>query len=182
MLHQIFRHIYRRWLKPDLVGELKRRGLTVGADFKMMKGVIIDWSHCHHITIGDHVTMAPNVHILAHDASTQSHLGYVRIGKVDIGNRVFIGAGSIVLPGVRIGNDVVIGAGSIVSRDVPDNVVACGNPARTTSSVEQWVDKRSEELKACPCFGEEYSVRHAITQSMRDEMNAKMVNRIGFIV
>ena len=77
-------------------------------------------------------------------------------------------------PGVRIGNNVVIGAGSVVSRDVPDNVVAYGNPARTTSSAEQRVNKRSQELKACPCFGEEYSVRHAITQSMRNEMNAKM--------
>lgn len=75
-----------------------------------------------------------------------------------------------------------IGAGSVVSRDIPDNVVACGNPARVTSSVEQWVDKRRRELAAGPCFGEEYSVRHAITQSMRDEMNAKMVTRIGFIV
>ncbi len=175
MLRQIFRRIYRRWLEPDLVGELKRRGLIVGTSFKMMKGVIIDWSHCHHITIGDDVTMAPNVHILAHDASTQSHLGYVRIGKVDIGDRVFIGAGSIVLPGVRIGNNVGIGAGSVVSRDVPDNVVACGNPARITSSVEQWVEKRSQELKAGPCFGEEHSVRHAIAQSMRNEMNVKMV-------
>jgi maltose O-acetyltransferase len=101
---------------------------------------------------------------------------------VDIGDRVFIGAGSIVLPGVRIGNNVVIGAGSVVSRDIPDNVVACGNPARITNSVEAWVEKRSQELKSGPCFGEEYSVRHAITQSMRNEMNAKMVTRIGFIV
>lgn len=182
MLHDILRRIYNRWVHPDLVSELKKRGLIVGRNFKILNGVIIDWSHCHHITIGNDVTMAPNVHILAHDASTELHLGYVRIGKVDIGDRVFIGASSIVLPCVRIGSNVVIGAGSVVSRDIPDNVVACGNPARVTSSLEKWVERRKREMAAAPCFGEEYSIRQSVTEAMRVEMNVKMVCRVGYIV
>ena len=50
----------------------------------MLPGVVIDYSHSWHITIGDDVTLAPHVHILAHDASTKMHLNYARIGKVRI--------------------------------------------------------------------------------------------------
>ena len=49
---------------------------------------------------------------------------------VIIGNNVWIGGGAIILPGVTIGDNVVIGAGSIVTKDIPDNVIAAGNPYR----------------------------------------------------
>ena len=73
-------------------------GMHVGKDFKRLKGVILDPSHCWLIDIGDRVTMAPGVHILCHDASTKTALGYTKIGRVTIGNNVFIGASSVVLP------------------------------------------------------------------------------------
>ena len=55
-------------------------GMHVGKDFKRLKGVILDPSHCWLIDIGDRVTMAPGVHILCHDASTKTALGYTKIG------------------------------------------------------------------------------------------------------
>ena len=55
---------------------------------------------------------------------------------VEIGADVWIGGGAIILPGVRIGSRTVIGAGSVVTRDVPDNVVAAGNPCRVLRQVE----------------------------------------------
>lgn len=105
-------------------------GLTVGKNFSRQEKTLIDQSHCWLITIGDDVTLAPRVHILAHDASTKKALGYTRIGVVNIGNNVFIGASSTILPGISIGNNVVIGANSVVSRDIPDDSVAIGNPAK----------------------------------------------------
>ena len=105
-------------------------GMTVGKNFKRLHGVILDPGHCWLITIGNNVTMAPRVHILCHDASTKQFLNYTKIGRVTIGNDVFIGAESVVLPGVTIGNNVTIGAGSVVTKDIPDNVVAVGNPCR----------------------------------------------------
>ena len=84
-------------------------GMTVGKNFGRLNGVILDPSHCWLITIGDNVTMAPRVHILCHDASTKGFLGYTKIGRVNIGDNVFIGAESVVLPGVNIGNNVIIG-------------------------------------------------------------------------
>lgn len=59
---------------------LIRKGLSVGKDVFINFGCIIDDSFCWLISIGDHVTLAPNVHILAHDASTKKELGYTKIG------------------------------------------------------------------------------------------------------
>jgi maltose O-acetyltransferase len=180
-LHGLLRRMYNRWFRPDPLQELIQRGLTVGRNFNMQSGVEIDWSHTWHIAIGDDVTMAPNVHILAHDASTMTHLGYARIGKVDIGDRVFIGASSIILPGVRIGNDVVIGVSSVVSRDIPDNSVAYGNPARVVGPLDAFLDRKKREMATMPCFGDEYTIRENVSAAMKAEMNEKMADRIGYI-
>lgn len=134
--------------EPQHIEKLLKRGLKIGKNFKRMGGVIIDPSHCYHITIGDNVILAPRVHILAHDASLGLFAGKTRAANVTIGNRVFVGAGSIVLPGVHIGNNVIIGAGSIVTKDIPDNSVAAGNPARVISSIDAYLEK--EKAKMCP--------------------------------
>lgn len=81
-----------------VLSKLKRRGLVVGKNFDIMDGVVIDSSHCWHITIGNNVTLAPNVQIIAHDASTKKFINYTKIGKVEIGNNVFIGMSSIIMP------------------------------------------------------------------------------------
>lgn len=117
------------------------RGLKMGRDCTVMSGVIIDPSHCYHITMGDRVTLAPRVHILAHDASTWHFLGKTRAANVTIGNDVFIGVSSIVLPGVSIGDRVVIGAGSVVTKDIPSNSVAVGNPAHVICTLDAYIEK-----------------------------------------
>ena len=133
--------------EPQHIEKLYKRGLKVGKNFHRMGGVSIDPSHCYHITIGDNVTLAPRVHILAHDASTAMFLGKTRAANVTIGNNVFVGAGSIILPGVHIGNRVIIGAGSIVSKDIPDNSVAVGNPAKVICPIDEYLEK--EKAKMC---------------------------------
>jgi maltose O-acetyltransferase len=181
-LERVLRQAFDRWLRPDALADLKSRGLVVGRNFHLQQGVHLDPSHCHHITIGDDVTMAPDVHVLAHDASTKRHLGYTRIAKVDIGDRVFIGDSSIILPGVRIGSDVVIGAGSVVTRDIPEDSVACGNPASVVGPLRPWLERKKREMSAVPCFGEEYTVRRGVTEAMRSDMNDRMEGRVGYIV
>ena len=66
---------------------MKKQGLKIGKGFSCQRGVIIDKSHCFLIEIGDNVTLAPNVHILAHDASTKKILGYTKIAKVKIDSK-----------------------------------------------------------------------------------------------
>lgn len=67
-----------------------------------------------------------------------------RRGGVKIGNNVFIGMKSTILKGVRIGNNVIIGANSLVNKDVPDNCVVAGNPARVVMSLDQYYEKRKK--------------------------------------
>lgn len=69
-------------------------------------------------------------------------MGYTRIGVVNIGNNVFIGASSTILPGISIGNNVVIGANSVVSRDIPDDSVAIGNPAKVICTYDEFVSRK----------------------------------------
>lgn len=109
--------------------------------------MIIDPSHCYHITIGDNVILATRVHILAHDSSFGLYTGKTRAANVMIGNDVFVGAGSIILPGVHIGSRVIIGAGSIVTKDIPANSVAAGNPARVICDIDAYLEK--EKAKMC---------------------------------
>lgn len=79
--------------------DLIKLGLTVGNNFSRQEKTLIDQSHCWLITIGNDVTLAPRVHILAHDASTKRALGYTRLGTVNICNNVFVGASTTILPG-----------------------------------------------------------------------------------
>ena len=162
--------------------KMKAGGLTVGSNFSMQDGVSIDPSHYWHIKIGDNVTLARNVQILAHDASTKSHLGYTRIGKVSIGNTVFVGAGSIILPGVSIGDNSIIGAGSLVTTDVPPNTIVAGNPARFLCTIDEFLTKHKRQMEMLPCFGEEYTLQENVSLSMRKGMNRQMTQRIGYIV
>ena len=115
-------------------------GLTIGKDCHVMGECIIDPGHCWLIEIGDRVTLAPRVHIWAHDASTKRPLGYTALGRVKIGSDVFVGAGTIILPSVEIGDRVVIGAGSVVSKNIPANSVAVGNPVAATGKCTRQTD------------------------------------------
>lgn len=161
--------------------ELKKLGLKVGKNFSAQAGYNLDPSHCWLITIGDDVTLAPRVQILAHDASTCRILGYAKIGRVTIGNDVFIGAGSIVLPGVTIGDHVIIGAGSVVSHDIGSNGVYAGNPARFICSMDEYVQKHRKNMECRPVFGEEYTLRGNITPEKKEEQYEALVDGIGYV-
>ena len=177
----LLQKIYNMLKEDPLQGHL-RRGLIVGKNFGLMEDVIIDYSHTWHIQIGDDVTLAPRVHILAHDASTKRHLGYTKLGKVTIGNRVFIGAGTIVLPGVKIGDDVIVGAGSLVSKDIESGLVVAGNPAKVITSTESYLEGQKTRMSEAPCFDHSYTMSGGVSIEMKKEMNKKMKNRIGYIV
>lgn len=98
-----------------------------------------------HIYIGDNVMFGPNVIV-----ATAGHpiLSVLRAAEyqynfpVRIGNNCWLGAGAVIVPGITIGDNVVIGAGSVVTKDIPDNVVAVGNPCR----ILREVDERDKEF------------------------------------
>lgn len=97
---------------------------------------ILDINEVH---IGDNVMIGPNTTIttVGHPLSPEKrrrHLG--QASEIKIGNDVWIGANVTVLPGVNIGNNVVVGAGAVVTKDIPDNSLAVGVPAKVIREIE----------------------------------------------
>lgn len=157
-------------------------GMTVGKHFQCKQGCILDPGHVWLITIGDEVTLAPRVHILTHDASTKKNIGYTKIAPVKIGNNVFIGANSTILPGVSIGNNVIIGANSLVSKDVPSDSLCVGNPACVIGSVSDFCDKHRQLLKEKPVYDASYMITN-ITDEKKKQMKKDLEeNKFGYIV
>lgn len=157
-------------------------GMRVGKHFERLNGVILDPSHCWLIEIGENVTLAPRVHILCHDASTKNFLGYTKIGRVTIGNNVFVGAETVIMPGVNIGNNVIIGSNSTVTHDIPDDVVVAGSPARVISNLESYLSKEKNRMESAPCYDEQYSMRHNVCMEKRMQQKEQLKDGIGYIV
>ena len=93
-----------------------------------------------HIYVGDYTMFGPNVVVATAGHPILPELreqGYQYNAPVRIGKNCWLGAGVIVLPGVTIGDNVVIGAGSVVTKDIPSNVVAVGNPCKVLREVNE---------------------------------------------
>lgn len=93
-----------------------------------------------YIYVGDCTMFGPNVTIATAGHPILPELreqGYQYNASVHIGKNCWIGAGAIILPGVTIGDNVVIGAGSVVTKDIPSNVVAVGNPCRVMREISE---------------------------------------------
>ena len=180
-LKLLLSRIYRFFFPLELVDVYKRMGVNIGENCKFQFDVVIDYSHYWLIEIGNDVTLAPRVHVLAHDASTFNHVGYSKIGKVKIGDNVFIGANSTVLPGVIIGKNVIIGAGSVVTKDIPENSIAVGNPAKVIGDISSFLSKTKEEMSKFPLFEEEYTLRAGVDIQKKEKMMNLMSSKYGYI-
>lgn len=91
------------------------------------------------VRFGKNAFLAPGVHIYTatHPIKAEERCSGVEYGKpVTIGDNVWIGGRAVILPGVNIGNNVVVAAGAVVTKDVPDNVVVAGNPAKIVKEIK----------------------------------------------
>ncbi|MBQ7850557.1 MAG: acyltransferase [Clostridia bacterium] len=100
------------------------------------------------ITLGDHVRVTQDVEFVTHDGGVwvlrhmDDELADAdSFGPITVGSNVHIGMHAIIMPGVHIGSNCVIGAGAIVTKDVPDNSVAAGVPARVIRSIGEYTEK-----------------------------------------
>lgn len=160
------------------IGILIKRGMKIGKNFSKQQGCFIDPSHCFLIEIGDNVTFSIRVTLLAHDASCKDLVHYAKIGKIRIEDNVFIGANVTVLPNVTIGKNSIIGAGSIVTKDIPKNSVAVGNPAKVISSTEEYKLKLEKQLQTSKTFSEDYTMRKKVDNLKKEELK-KNVEKYG---
>jgi len=173
------RRMIARISQKRLLDNLVKNGLTIGNNVSMGSDCMID-GYCWLISIGNHVALASKVQIIAHDASTRLFLDHDKLGKVVIGNDVFIGQGSIILPNVTIGNRVLIGAGSVVSKSIPSNSVAFGNPAKVKCTLGEYLERNRRLIKERPVYDKSHFENGTFKPSVKQKMKKDLEDGIGF--
>ena len=124
ILRDILREIYYQKIKRMTAMEmridhLRRAGVTIGEDCWIFSDMV-ETAEPYLITIGNHVMISPGVMFTTHDASAAYYIPGASdlFGRINIGDSVYIGMGTIVLPGVTISNSVIVGAGCVVTEDL----------------------------------------------------------------
>lgn len=179
----LIRSRFRKFLLEEYwFDDYIKLGMKVGNNCSIQPGLIVDVSHCWLIEIGDNVVIAPHVYLLAHDTSTKKYTGYTRIGRINIKKNAFIGARTMVMPGVTIGENSIIGANSVVIKSIPDNVVAAGNPAKVICSLKEYQCKSDEIFKNAPLFSDQYTLHKGIDSDKKEEMKTLLASdKVGFV-
>lgn len=132
--------LYRLFSSP--ISACKKNGMKIGKNCS-----IATWSiypEAYLIEIGNHVQITSGVHLFTHGGGwvlREKIPNFDSFGKVIIGNNVYIGNNALIMPGITIGSNVVIGAGSVVTKNVPDNVVIAGNPAKIIKTIDDYYKK-----------------------------------------
>lgn len=127
-----FLHVTFRYFLLDLRINILRKfyGMNIGEGVKISLKANLDKTNPKGVNIGDGTYVAFDAVILTHDMSRHLH------ASVHIGKQCFVGARSMIMPGVKVGNNCVIAAGSIVTKNVEDNSLVAGNPAKKIRDVE----------------------------------------------
>ncbi len=96
------------------------------------------------IKIGSYCQLTEESRIYTHGGALLAREKYPQFdffGKVELGDRVYVGAGARIMPGVTIGDNVLIASGSIVTKSIPSNVVVAGNPAKFVCTMDEYIEK-----------------------------------------
>lgn len=169
-------HIVRP-IDYNTVENLRNKGVKIGENVDILNS-LIDGCHGFLISIGNNVTIT-GATLLAHDASTKKFLGYSKVGRIDIGNDVFIGKGAIILPNTKIGNRVIVGAGCVVAKNIPDNSVVVGNPCKILCSFDEYIEKNRKMIETNPVYEKSFSEK---TKEEKERMWRELDGRVGFDV
>jgi acetyltransferase-like isoleucine patch superfamily enzyme len=116
-------------------------GMNIGQNTAVALMVMMDIMFPEKISIGKNSIIGYNTTILAHEYLIEEY----RIGEVQIGSRVMVGANTTILPGVRIGDGAIISAGSLITKDVPAGAFVGGNPAQVIYTKEELEEKKNAD-------------------------------------
>lgn len=159
----------------NVLNRYRNTGVTIGENVQIMNS-LIDQGHGFLIDIGNNVTIT-GATILAHDGSMKAALGYCKVGRVIIGDDVFIGMGSYILPNVTIGNKVIVGAGSVVTKSIPDNSVVSGNPARVVCSYDEFIERHRAQMETVPVYDTYWPQK---TEEEKRQMKQALTDTFGY--
>lgn len=145
-LINLFRKYKHNRSSESKIAYLRTQGVKIGTGTRLLCSVDAFGTEPYLISIGENCLFSHGVCFFTHDGGVKvlSDMDYFHgermdiIAPIQIGNNVYIGTGAYVLPGVTIGNNVVVGAGAIVTKDIPDNVVVAGTPARVIRTIEEY--------------------------------------------
>lgn len=161
---RLFDSDYLRLLKYNLeVEQYKNKGVFLGCNTIVYDTVFSSSTKGDFFYIGNNCTISGAV-LLGHDASPSLFLNELQTDKhpilsgsrhsyrkpIYIGDNVFVGYGSILLPGVVIGSNVIIGAGTVVSKDIPSDSIVYGNPCIIKKGVDSFIHKHKDNFKKYP--------------------------------
>lgn len=145
---------------------LQRKGIKIGVGTYalMPKTCTIDLTRPSLIEIGNHVFLHKNLTILTHDYVSWTfiekyHEFIPSSGRVKIGNNVWFGMNVTVSKGVTIGDNCIIGLGSIVTKDIPDNSVVAGIPAKVLCTIDEYFERRKKD-----CIQEAFEYARSIKE------------------
>lgn len=150
--------------KNDTVAIARRMGVKVGRSCRLYSTNFS--SEPFLISIGDHVTITDNVQFITHDGAVwvfrKKHPNIDLFGEIKIGNNVFVGLNSILLPGTEIGNNVIVAAGSVLKGIYPSDSVVGGVPAKVICSIDDYFSKNKDkfvEFKGLPAMEREQQIK-----------------------
>jgi len=133
--------------KTNQIKWAKELGVIVGENCRLID--VSFSSEPYLVKLGDHVS-ATKVHFETHDGGVwvfhDKHPDWDIINKIVIGDNVFIGTGTIIMPGVIVGNNVIIGARSVVTKNIPSNQVWAGTPAKRIKEIDEYFEKVSKQV------------------------------------
>jgi maltose O-acetyltransferase len=162
------------------IDRLVAEGLELGPGAFIGRGVYLDAGHPWLIAIGENAVLTSGTVVLAHDASTRLHTGFTRIARVVIGDRVFVGAGAVILPGSKIGDDSIVGALAVVRGEVPPGSVVAGNPAKVVSDVQSFTDRHRAAAETAPTWPYDgWMAGRGITESHKREQLEALSGRVS---
>lgn len=150
----IFGVILRKYqLHRNPAAYWRKMGAHIGNNVEIYPSVTFG-SEPYLITIGNNVRINQGVQLITHDGGVwvlrhlvEDYADADLVGPITIGDNVHIGTNAMIMPGITIGSNCIIGCGAIVTKDVPDNSVAVGIPARVIESVEDYLDKNKDKLE-----------------------------------
>lgn len=153
LLKKVIKHIERYYYihvinKPEIF--YRKLGVKIGKRCTFIGDNISFSSEPYLINIGNDVRVSFDVCFITHDGGThvlrKQNPEVCIYGQIIVGNNVFIGARSIILPNTKIGNNSIVGAGSLVTKDIPDNEVWGGIPAHKICTVDEYKKKNEKNF------------------------------------